>query len=204
MTQNPKAAEGAKKAPLHLLPPVALEQIAWAHKAGSDIYGPFNWRTQPIQMTTYVAALLRHTLAWAGGEDIDPKSGLSHLAHIGANVNLLLDAAHCGTLVDDRPKMPVKRADRMAGLKLVSVTLRCNTCGKVFARRTSDPLPKSDICDPCQVKRVSQTTGYPRSGSKQPLSDEPGWVPPTPLPPGFSEDFAVPTGMNGIQSGAEL
>lgn len=106
MNENPKAIEGDKKTPLHLLPPVALEQIAWAHKAGADIYQPFNWRTQPIRMTTYVAALLRHTLAWAGGEDIDPKSGLSHLAHVGANANILLDAAHCGTLVDDRPKVP--------------------------------------------------------------------------------------------------
>ncbi len=161
MNENPKHAEGAKKCPLDLLPPVALEQIAWAHKAGSDSYGKFNWRTQPIQMSTYVASMLRHCLAWAGGEDIDPKSGLSHLAHLGANVNLLLDAAHCGTLIDDRPKMPMQ------------VTVSPG----LSAPDASMVPPSGAYLTWMELMKEDPT-----------LSSHP--VP---------EDFAVPTGMNGIR-----
>ena len=34
--------------------------------------------------------MLRHIFAWASGERVDAESGLSHLAHAGANVLFLL------------------------------------------------------------------------------------------------------------------
>lgn len=101
MNLGPKEAIGAAKCPLHLVPPTAMEQIAWAHKCGADKYGPYNWRTQEIQSSTYVSAIMRHLNAWRDGEDMD-ESGCNHLAHIGASVNILLDAAKYGKLIDDR------------------------------------------------------------------------------------------------------
>lgn len=64
--------------------------------------GHFNWRKSKVCVTTYVAAIMRHLNAFRDGENDDPESGLPHLAHIGASVNILLDAQACGTLVDDR------------------------------------------------------------------------------------------------------
>ncbi len=105
---DPKKEAGAKKTPLHLLPPYALAQTALAHAEGARRYGPWNWRTNQVCATTYIGAILRHLTAWQDGEDIDADSGLSHIAKIGACCNILLDAGHCGTLVDDRSKVPTK------------------------------------------------------------------------------------------------
>ena len=105
---DPKGEAGSKKAPMWLLPPVALEQTAWVHKLGNDKYGPFNWRKTGVCATTYVSAIMRHLNAWRDGEDLDPESGISHIAHVATSCNILMDAAACGTLQDDRNKRPAR------------------------------------------------------------------------------------------------
>lgn len=104
---DPKGAAGALKAPMHLIPPYALEQTAWVQKLGAEKYGPYNWRKTGVCASTYVSAIMRHLNAWRDGEDLDPESGISHIAHIASSCNILLDAGHCGTLQDDRNKKPV-------------------------------------------------------------------------------------------------
>jgi len=103
---DPKGAAGAVKTPLGLIPPSAMEEIAWVHSLGSSKYGKFNWRMTGVCASTYVHAILRHLNAWRNGEDTDPESGRSHIAHVACCCNILLDAAACGTLDDDRDKMP--------------------------------------------------------------------------------------------------
>lgn len=103
---DPKGEAGSKKAPMWLLPPVALEQTAWVAKLGAEKYGPYNWRETGVCATTYVSAIMRHLNAWRDGEDLDPESGISHIAHIATSCNILMDAAACGTLQDDRNKRP--------------------------------------------------------------------------------------------------
>jgi hypothetical protein len=99
---DPKGAIGATKTPLALIPPFAMEQTAWVHKLGSQKYGHYNWRKTGVCATTYVAAIMRHLNAWRDGEDLDPESGISHIAHIACSCNILLDAQHCNMLQDDR------------------------------------------------------------------------------------------------------
>jgi hypothetical protein len=121
---DPKGAAGAKKCPLHLIPPVAMREIAWAHKHGAEKYGEWNWRGSKVCVTTYVAAMMRHLNAYRDGEDIDPESGLSHLTHIGASLNILLDAEACETLVDDRSVRQVKFPP-----KGIPDFVKCTECG---------------------------------------------------------------------------
>jgi hypothetical protein len=83
-----------------------MEQVAWAHKLGADKYGPWNWRETGVCASTYVNAIMRHLNAWRDGEDLDPESGFSHLAHIACSCNILMDAAAVGKLQDDRNKRP--------------------------------------------------------------------------------------------------
>ena len=99
---DPKGAAGAVKVPLGLIPPHAMEQTAWVHKLGADKYGPWNWRETGVCASTYVNAILRHLNAWRDGEDLDPESGISHLAHVACSANILMDAGYCGKLQDDR------------------------------------------------------------------------------------------------------
>jgi hypothetical protein len=102
---DPKGAAGAKKCPMHLLPPVALEQIAWVMGLGAEKYKAWNFIEADVCASTYIGALLRHWSEFAKGVDIDPESGLPHLAHIAANCAIVLTAQQQGTLVDDRPKL---------------------------------------------------------------------------------------------------
>jgi len=103
---DPKGAIGATKTPLALIPPSAMEQTAWVHKLGAEKYGPYNWRDTGVCATTYVAAIMRHLNAWRDGEDLDPESGISHIAHVACSCNILLDAQRCNTLQDDRYRKP--------------------------------------------------------------------------------------------------
>jgi hypothetical protein len=101
---DPKGAAGALKTPLGLIPPCAMNQTALVHKFGASRYGPFNWRDTRVCASTYVNAIMRHLNAWRDGEDLDPESGISHIAHISCSCNILMDADYCGTLMDDRNK----------------------------------------------------------------------------------------------------
>ena len=42
-------------------------------------------------------------MAWQDGEDIDPDSGNTHLAHAMASLAILIDALESGNVVDNRP-----------------------------------------------------------------------------------------------------
>jgi hypothetical protein len=102
---DPKGAAGALKAPMWLLPASALQQTAWVHGLGASKYRAYNWRETGVCATTYISAIMRHLDQWRDGEDIDKESGKSHIAHIAASCNILMDAQHCGKLNDDRNKL---------------------------------------------------------------------------------------------------
>ena len=84
-----------------LLPVEALEEIAKVLAFGARKYEANNWRKGFKWMRTF-GALLRHLYAWARGEDNDPETGLSHLAHAGCNVLFLLTFVLTKTGEDDR------------------------------------------------------------------------------------------------------
>jgi hypothetical protein len=108
---NPKDAAAMRdnKPRLDLLEHCAEVAIAEAMHTGAVKYGTGNYRTIPILARVYGAAIKRHVGAWLEGEDLDPESGLSHLAHIGANVHVLFGALDAGAFVDDRG--PAERSE---------------------------------------------------------------------------------------------
>ncbi len=114
---NPKDVQALRdgKVPLDLIEHAAEVEIAKAMHTGAMKYGRRNYchPDTPIYATTYGAAVRRHMGAWLAGEDLDPDSGLSHWAHIGANVNVVLGAMAAGTFIDDRaPATPLPASSR--------------------------------------------------------------------------------------------
>ena len=101
--ENPKDRIGAGKPPLHLIPPAAEILEAVVMGLGARKYGSFNWRTSKIRTTVYIAAAKRHLAQWLDGQNDDPESGVSHLAHARACLGVLLDAIATGNVIDDRP-----------------------------------------------------------------------------------------------------
>lgn len=107
---NPKhiRAQMDGKAPLEYLVWELLEDDAAVHKHGADKYGVRNWLVNNILASTYEGAMMRHFLAWARGEDIDPDSGKPHLIHLRACCAVVESARRAGTLIDDRKRVESK------------------------------------------------------------------------------------------------
>jgi hypothetical protein len=100
---NPKQAFGDAKVPTHVIPKPALYWAALAHAHGALKYGAHNWRVSGVKATTYINAAKRHLDLFEEGQDIDAESGLPHLAHVVACMNILMDAQMRGKVQDDRP-----------------------------------------------------------------------------------------------------
>ena len=99
---NPKDLIGSTKVPLGLFPTTAIAAGCMAFHEGMCKYGRMNWRVVGVRASIYYDAMLRHLQAWWEGEDIDPDSGLSHLAKAIACNAVLIDAMAAGKLTDDR------------------------------------------------------------------------------------------------------
>lgn len=72
---------------------------------GSEKYGDHNWLAGTgLAWSRLRGAMLRHDLLAESGEDIDPESGLLHLAHMAANALMRLEYALRNHGIDDRFK----------------------------------------------------------------------------------------------------
>lgn len=107
---NPKEVAGSKKPGVYSVFPrwVSL-LVGRVMETGASKYGKFNYRDSSIAAATYEDAMERHAQLWFDGEDNDPESGVSHLAHVIACATLLLDAQATGKLSDNRQKTGIVR-----------------------------------------------------------------------------------------------
>jgi hypothetical protein len=91
----------ADKPRLALLPFEALVEVSKVLSFGANKYEVHNWR-KGFKWTRLIDAALRHVFAWVVGEDKDPETGLSHLAHAVCGLLFLLTYELRGGGVDDR------------------------------------------------------------------------------------------------------
>lgn len=105
--QQYQTAKGIKhdqdKLPMHLLSTTALEEVAAVLQFGADKYDQHNWRKGFVWSRT-ISAALRHILAFNDGEDLDPESGRSHVAHAMCCLMFLLEFEKTHPELDDRYK----------------------------------------------------------------------------------------------------
>lgn len=80
-----------------------LEQVASVLTFGAQKYAAHNWRGG-IAYSRLIAAAYRHLGAINRGEDIDPESGLPHVAHLGCCVMFLSSMMAKKPELDDRFK----------------------------------------------------------------------------------------------------
>lgn len=94
---------------MELLSRVALEGCARVLTFGARKYtvdgesGDNNWR-KGFKWTRLIGSSLRHLLAIADGEDIDPESGLPHVDHLMCNAMFLSEHQKRNLGSDDRWK----------------------------------------------------------------------------------------------------
>ena len=91
----------AGKAPLSMIPLEALTAEAQVFAFGAKKYGKSNYKSG-MAWTRVIDAALRHINAYASGEDKDPESGMSHLAHAKCCLSMLIFYAENKKGTDDR------------------------------------------------------------------------------------------------------
>lgn len=94
------------KLPLHLLSTEAMNQTAAVLAFGAQKYAEHNWRNG-FAWSRPLSAAMRHITAFNAGEDTDPESGLSHLAHAACCIMFLLEFEKTHQDLDDRYKPAV-------------------------------------------------------------------------------------------------
>lgn len=100
----------AGKPRMDLLPSEALEEIAKVLAFGADKYSDWNW-AKGFKWSRLYGATLRHLYAHIKGESKDPETGISHLAHAGANVLFLIYHELHRVGEDDRHPRPNDKAN---------------------------------------------------------------------------------------------
>lgn len=99
------------KAPWYLLPWDALLQVVLVLAFGAKKYAARNWE-KGLSYSRVYGALQRHLVSWwQFGENTDPETGLSHLAHAMCCIMFLLayvvrgGRGENGVPLDDRPRV---------------------------------------------------------------------------------------------------
>lgn len=87
-----------------------LSKVAEVMMFGEKKYGRDNYR-QGISNVRILGAVLRHINQYLDGQDTDEESGLPHLAHAAAGINMFFGIQDAGTAEDLRP------GDRVAKTK---------------------------------------------------------------------------------------
>lgn len=103
MTETVATKFDNDKPRMDLIPPELLESVAAILAFGATKYGDRNWE-KGMDWSRPYSALLRHLLAWWGGEDNDPETGKSHLWHVATNAAFLVAYEERKIGNDNRPK----------------------------------------------------------------------------------------------------
>jgi len=102
MSEGVKFDQG--KLRMDLLPPDVLVALAEVLTDGAAKYGDRNWEEGMAWSRPY-AALMRHLLAFWGGQDTDPESGHPHMWHVLTNAAFLVAYQQREVGEDDRQQV---------------------------------------------------------------------------------------------------
>jgi hypothetical protein len=80
----------------------ALRELVAVLEFGARKYASWNW-SKGLSWSECFESLQRHLISWYQGEDKDPETGLSHIAHVMCNAMFLMHFIIFRTGRDDRP-----------------------------------------------------------------------------------------------------
>ena len=95
--------KGQKDAQLGAIDPLSLLELAKVAGYGTEKYERYNF-LKGYAWSLSFDAMMRHALAFWAGEDNDPESHISHMAHAAFHCLALIAYTRCNQELDDRPK----------------------------------------------------------------------------------------------------
>ena len=143
-----------------LIPSYPMEQLAAVYTFGAKKYADWNW-SKGIIYSRLIAAVFRHFWAFVRREDIDPESGLPHLAHCLWNITTLLYFSQYRKDLDDRFVVRAKGDEAPHFLRT-----------EVGTREDVGGEPHTSLRDPSKIN-VSQDRTNGRGDDYRPRPDEP-------------------------------
>jgi len=87
-----------------LIPPEALEELAYLYGQGCEKYGPRDWE-RGMSWTRWFAALMRHAWKWMCREERDPETGVHHMIAVAWNAFAIYTYSKRNIGTDDRPRI---------------------------------------------------------------------------------------------------
>lgn len=101
---HPPRKDDSEKPRFDLLPPNALFEVARVYTFGANKYSDHNWLNGTgLTYGRIFAAIMRHCFAFWSGENVDPETGLHHMAHAAFGCLALVEYSCVGKGQDDRP-----------------------------------------------------------------------------------------------------
>lgn len=104
MAKNPMKYDNGT-IPLQLLPVLPMMETALVFGYGAEKYRKDSYRDQnydAVEWSRTYGSVLRHLFKWNAGEDMDPDTGRSHLAHASAQLMILMEHVLTHNGEDDR------------------------------------------------------------------------------------------------------
>jgi hypothetical protein len=86
-----------------LVPVDSMEKVIEVLMFGAKKYAPGNWKKVEDAERRYYNAAMRHLTATQRGEELDPETGLAHLAHAACCLLFLLGMPKKSSPLDFRP-----------------------------------------------------------------------------------------------------
>ena len=103
ITSDTGGSKASKLAQLGAIDAKALIYLAEVSGMGAEKYEAFNY-LKGYAWSLSFNAMMRHALLFWSGEDLDPESGLPHMAHSAWNALALVSFLDYGIGADDRFK----------------------------------------------------------------------------------------------------
>lgn len=103
-SSNPKDRAATARLDISLFPQSAIVYGALGMTEGHCKYGGFNYRAVGASVSTYIAALFRHTFKFYNGQWEDPETGVPELASMLSCIAIIIDGFTQGNIIDDRPQ----------------------------------------------------------------------------------------------------
>jgi hypothetical protein len=98
----------AEKTRHELLSDLAIDELARVLTFGAKKYAADNWR-KGMEWRRLIGAARRHISEFSKGIDLDPETGLSHLAHAMCCLMFAEEYRQTGTGTDDRYRAPTRQ-----------------------------------------------------------------------------------------------